>query len=126
MRSTLFGPCAAGDMVSFGFGSASTLVRDSYGYTVYAAAPVAACSSVFGLVEVDDDWNLGNIPLSRNADVCRSLRVNVTAIQKRCQNLSLTVPDKARDVLGLALRALMPCRSGGEFGREVRHWNQMR
>lgn len=54
---------------SLGFGSASTLVHDTYGATFDNAAPVVAGSLVSGPIDDDDDWNLGDIRFSSNADV---------------------------------------------------------
>lgn len=63
------------------FESASILVSDTYGDTVYDAAPVIAGDSVSGLVEDHDDWNLDDSPLSRIASLWTSLCVHSTAIQ---------------------------------------------
>lgn len=39
-------------------------------------APVPDGSGIYSLVQRDSDWNLGNIRLSRSADVQASIRVH--------------------------------------------------
>lgn len=63
-----------------GFESASTLVSDTYGDTIDDVVSVVAVSLESALLEEDDDWNLGEISLSRNDDVHASLRGDFTAI----------------------------------------------
>lgn len=67
----------------------------------------------------DDDWNLGYIPLSRSANVHTSVRVDFTASQSRFNELSLVVPNKASDVLGLALRSLDAWQALAEASNRV-------
>lgn len=86
--------------------SASTSLLDTNGDTVENDVPGVTGSSVSGLIEDDDDWNLGGILLSRNTDVLASLRVDFRAIQTQCLKLSLAALDKAGDLFGLALRGL--------------------
>lgn len=58
------------------------------------------------LVEDEDDWELGEIPMSTDADVCASLPVDLTGIEMRCRELSLAFSDKAENVLSLAFSGL--------------------
>lgn len=102
---------------SFGSESASTLVCHTYGDTVVDAAPGVGSSAPSGLADDDDDWNLSDIPLSRNATVRTSLHVDFTAIQTLCPNLSPAVPYKTGDVFGLTLRGSTRCKSLGKLGR---------
>lgn len=104
---------------SLGSKSASTVVRDTYGDTVDDVLPIVAGSSVSSFVEDDDDWSLGDTPLSRNAGVRTSLFVDFAAIQTRCRELSFAVPDKAGDVFGLELRGLDASQESGEAGMPV-------
>lgn len=91
---------------SLAFRSASTVITDTYGDTVDDAAPVAAGTSVAGLVEDNDNWNLSDIRIRRNVDVWASLGVDFTGIHTACCYLSLAVPDKAGDMFELSLWAL--------------------
>lgn len=94
------------DCDSLDFIGAYIMVLDAYGGTIDDAALFADDSGVSGLADDDHDCNLGNNPLSRNADVRASLRVDFMAIQTRCRELNLTVPYKVGNVFGLALQAL--------------------
>lgn len=64
-----------------GFESASALVPDTYGDTFAFTGTAVAGTSRSGLVDDDDDWNLGDIPLLENADLHGSLHVDFTALQ---------------------------------------------
>lgn len=60
-----------------------------------------------GVVEDDDEWDLGpDVPLSKDADVRASLRVDFAVIQVRCRELGIRVHDKAGNVFGLPLQSL--------------------
>lgn len=61
--------------------SAPASYRDAYGHTVNNVAPVVVESSLCGLVKDEDDWNLGDISLARNADECANLQVDFIAMQ---------------------------------------------
>lgn len=100
---------------SLGFESAFTLVRYRYGDTFDDIAPFFGGSLVSHLVQDYNGWNLGDIRLPKNANVCTSLHVDFTSIQTRCRDLSLAVPDKAGNVFGLAFRVLMPRSSEGRL-----------
>lgn len=76
------------------------MVCDVYGDTFDDVALVAAGSGVSGLIEDDDDWNLGEISLSRNANVRASLDVEFRTIQTQCHKLNHAVPDKDADGFG--------------------------
>lgn len=108
-----------------GFESASNLVRDTYGNTVDDVALDVAGSSVSGLVDDNEDWNVGEIQLSKNADARASLLVDFMAIQTRCRDLSHAVPNKPVNVFLLALQVLMHCRSLRRFGRGSPHCKQV-
>lgn len=69
-----------------------------------------------GHFEYDDKWNLGDTLLPSNSDVCASLCVDLTAIQTRCRNLSLSVSDNAGEVFGLTSRVLMYSKSWERLG----------
>lgn len=88
------------DHGSLHFEGTSTLVCNAYGDTFEDVVQVIAGSSVSGFVEEGDDWNLGDVLLSRSADVCASFRVNFTVIQMQCGEFSLAVPDEAKSVFG--------------------------
>lgn len=96
--------------------SVSTLFCEMYLGPVNEVVPVVASSALFGLVKDEDDWNLGNLPLSMNSDVRAILRVYFTAIQTQCHERSLAVPNKARDVFGLAVQG----RDALDESREAR------
>lgn len=53
-----------------GFKGASIIVRDAYGDTYEDDASFVAASGVSSLVEIDDNWNLSDVPLSRSAEGC--------------------------------------------------------
>lgn len=89
-------------------------IRDTYVSTVDNVVPVVACSSVYSLVEDDDNWKSGDISLSRNADVRACLRVDLTAIQTRFHVLRFAVPDKGGELFGLALGGLDVLQKLGE------------
>lgn len=91
---------------SLGFESDFTLVCDTNGDTFGNSVPVVSGSSVSCFVEVHDDWNLGAIPLSRNADVRASLHVVFTPTHMRCREPCLTVPDKTSNMFRLVLQSL--------------------
>lgn len=63
-----------------GFKSASTLDRDVYGDTIDDVITVLSGSSIASTVEEYQDWNWGNIPLSRNTAVRSSLHDNSTTV----------------------------------------------
>lgn len=104
---------------SLGFESASTFVCDKYGDTGDDVVLNVAGSLVFELVGDDDDWNLGDILLPKNVDVCASIIVDFSAIQRRCRELSPAVPGKAGDVLWLVLRGLDALQESGVARRRV-------
>lgn len=62
------------------FESDPNLAYDTYGDTVNDVVPIVTGSSVSGLFENDDDWNLGHVLLSRTADVRSIIHSNFTAI----------------------------------------------
>lgn len=53
-----------------------------------------------GLVEYFHSLTLGDVPLSRNFDLCASLRVDFTTTQTPCCELTLAVPDNAAMCFG--------------------------
>lgn len=61
---------------------------------------------------------LGNIPLSRHADVHASLQVDFTAIKTRYPDFRHAVPGRAGNVFGVALRDLDALLES----RETRTW----
>lgn len=65
------------DHCSLGFEKAPILVLDTYGNSADDFVPFVADSLVSGIFEEDKDWNLGNVPLSKNADVHESLPVDL-------------------------------------------------
>lgn len=68
------GPCQSpGSLV---LERASTFVRGSYGNTVDDVVLIIACSLASDVVEDEEEWNLGDIQLLRNADLGASLRVD--------------------------------------------------
>lgn len=87
---------------------------DAYRYTVNDVAPVFPDSGVSGLVEDDNNWDLGNFPRSRSAHVRMSVRADLAAIQTRCGKLSLAVPDKAVNIFGLALQVIGALQDSGD------------
>lgn len=64
---------------SLGLETASNFVYNMYADTRHDAARVVAGSSLSVLAQDDEDWNLSDVPLSRNVDVCASLCVDFTA-----------------------------------------------
>lgn len=95
------------------------MVCDTYGDTVDNIVRVVYGSSVSGPLEEDEDWNLGYISLSKNADVRASLPVDFTAIKTLCSDFTLAVPEKACNVLGLALRGLDALQETEEATKRV-------
>lgn len=82
------------------------MVHDADGKTVVTVAPIAAGRGVSGPVEDDDDWDLGNIRQSRNADVPAGLLAYFTAIPTLCPEWNLTVSSKPGDLFALVLQGL--------------------
>lgn len=82
------------------------MVRDAYGDSFDDVAPATAGSGVSSFVEDDDDRKLGDILLSRNADLFASLCVEFTAIHTGSCEFSFAVPYKAKDVFALVLQCL--------------------
>lgn len=78
----------------------------AYGNTVNEAAQLTTGSGVSSLVEDFDDWNLGDIPVSRNADVRANLRVNFKAIQRQRCEVGIAVSDKTCICVWAALQCL--------------------
>lgn len=89
------GVCEVWGCGSIRFGGTSIMVCDAYGDTISNVALVAAGSGVSDLGEDDDGWNLGVMPLSRNDEVCMSLRVEFTAIKTEWCELNLIFLDEA-------------------------------
>lgn len=90
------------------------MVSAAYCYIVDDFALVTDDSGVLGVVEDDEDWNLGDVPLSRYADVRPSLRLDFTVIQAPYSELNLAVSDKAGDAFGVALHDLDALQDCGE------------
>lgn len=65
---------------SLGFEGASIIGRASYGNNIDDAALVTDSNGVSSLVEDNNDWKLGYIPLSSYAEVRESLHAIFTAI----------------------------------------------
>lgn len=91
------------DYGSLGFEGASTFVWDTNGDTVVNAVPFVVGKSVSSLDEDDNDWNLGKITLSSNADTHTSSSLDVLAIQTWCRELSHAVLNMNPDLFKLAL-----------------------
>lgn len=87
------------------FSDAEVMVHEAYGNVVGGAQPVEAGSGIAGFVDYDD-WNLGDIPLPKNADAHRIVCVNIAAIQVRCCDLGILGSDRSRNVLGYLCRVL--------------------
>lgn len=111
--------------VSLDFRSASALISDEYGNTVDYRVPAVCSSSVSGVVEDEEIWNLGDTLLSENADVRRSPHVEFIVIGTRRCELSIAVPDKTGDVFRMSFRVLMCCKSRKRLGCRSRHWRQV-
>lgn len=60
-----------------------------------------------GIVEGEDEWDLGDIYFSKDGDVHESILALIAAIQSQCHGLSIPVNDKAGAVFWLALRGLV-------------------
>lgn len=88
------------------FSNADIMVCEAYADAVCEVQQVEAGSGTAGVVEDDKDWDLGDIPLSKDADLHASLLVDYAVIQSRCRELSIKVPGNAWDVFGLALQGL--------------------
>lgn len=93
---------------SLGVESTSTLLRGRNGDTFDDVSSITPDISVSGLVEQDDDWNLDEIWLSKNADVPESLHVDFTVIQPRCHDFNLAAPIKLVLCSGFHYNVLMP------------------
>lgn len=104
---------------SFGFEISFVSHRIMYGNTVDIDAPVATGSSVSCLVEDDDHYDLGAIPLSWNTDVRMSLQIEFTVIQTQGRHLGLAILDKTCNVFGLALRVHDALPQSGEAGTRI-------
>lgn len=81
----------------------------------------ATDSRILSLVVDADDRDLGEIPLSRNADVCMSLRVDFAAVQMRCPKLKLTVFNEVGDAFGLMLHGLHALHKSEGAGHGLPH-----
>lgn len=57
--------------------------------------------------------------MSKNAEVSMSLRVDFTMIQTVYRELSLAVPNKAKNVAGLVLQRLDAMQDSGEVRKPV-------
>lgn len=86
---------------SIGFACASIMVLDAYGDVVDDVPPVDAGSGVSDLTEEDDNWSLSKTLLSKNAEVHGGPPVDFPAIQTRCRELNISLPDKTGDVFWL-------------------------
>lgn len=93
----------------YSLNNADTRVRKTYGDVVDDVILVGAGDRVPGPVEDEDQFIFGDIPLSRNAKVCVSRGVDLRAIQTQRHQLNLAIPDKAGDVIGQPLGALVHC-----------------
>lgn len=91
---------------SLSFENAFTLDPNTYGDTVNDVIPVVAADWLAGLLENEDNRNMGDIPLSRNAEVRACLHVTFTAIETGSRKMSLAFTVEAGDVFGLTLRGL--------------------
>lgn len=56
------------------------MVGEAYSDNVVEVPPVEAGRGVANVVEDDDDWHLGDVPLSNDADMCVSLCIDFAAI----------------------------------------------
>lgn len=83
-------PCSAAEPMrvvrwqgfgSLGFKGGSIIVGDGCDDNVDNVAQVTAGTEVSGVVEDEEDWNVGDISLSRNAEVSMSVHVEFQAIQ---------------------------------------------
>lgn len=63
------------------FRDADILVEEAYGGVVGDVSPVEVEIVMNCIVGDNDNWDLSNIPLSRDADVCEALPVYFKAIQ---------------------------------------------
>lgn len=102
-----------------GFESASIVTGHAYGDNVDSVSLVYADSGAFSLVDNDDDWNLGDMPLSRNASVHTSHCVDISIIHTRCHELNLAVFDKAGDLGWLAFQGPDALQTPGEARTRV-------
>lgn len=93
--------------------------RDAYSNTIDDIVWVVTASLVVGLVEVNPDWNLGDIPLWSNSGVHTNFHVKFTAIHTQCHELSLPVPDNASNMFGLAKGGLDATQESGEARTQV-------
>lgn len=69
---------------SISFQGTSNSVCDAHGGMIDNVVPPGDGSSVLPTGEEDDEWNLGDIPLLRKADVFAGLHVHFSAIQTQC------------------------------------------
>lgn len=70
--------------------------------------------SVSGLVDEDSIWNLGEIPLVKNAGIRHSLCVEFTAFYTRFLELKFVLADKVCNVFGLGLQYLAALQESGD------------
>lgn len=68
-----------------------------------------------------DAWNLGSFQLLRNTDIRVSLNVDFTTNRVKRHEFTLTVQDKADEVVRLQLTGFVCCRIRERLGRRSLH-----
>lgn len=95
------------------------MLHEAYGNIADKVPLAKAGSGMASVVDDDDDWDLGDIPFSKNADVRASICVDFAATQSWCRKFHIHVPAKAGAVFSLALQGLGELHAAHETKKRI-------